>query len=197
MGGGSRKNPWHPHGVVHSLSRGGCPACPAAVVGVRPWLLQNLWDQQWHNHAGHMALPVMAFDICRWGCMMSESVSVLNMLSTWRLAAQAIPAYDFHQLEAAASQHTCGCWAWSLLCHHASCVPRCVLVACRRLAQHVVNNLWAIASTTPFYSVKVRLTFGASNQRAQPRVRWYTRSCKAKQQQRIVHGAVAMCCQHV
>lgn len=25
----------------------------------------------------------------------------------------------------------------------------------RRLAQHFVNNLWAIASTTPFYSVKI------------------------------------------
>ena len=29
------------------------------------------------------------------------------------------------------------------------------VVTCRRLAQHFVNNLWAIASTTPFYGVKV------------------------------------------
>lgn len=29
------------------------------------------------------------------------------------------------------------------------------VVLCRRLAQHFVNNLWAIASTTPFYSVQV------------------------------------------
>lgn len=28
----------------------------------------------------------------------------------------------------------------------------------RRLAQHFVNNLWAIASTTPFYSVEARAT---------------------------------------
>ena len=28
-------------------------------------------------------------------------------------------------------------------------------VHCRRLAQHFVNNLWAKASTTPFYGVKV------------------------------------------
>lgn len=26
---------------------------------------------------------------------------------------------------------------------------------CRRSAQHFVNNLWAKASTTPFYGVKV------------------------------------------
>lgn len=32
--------------------------------------------------------------------------------------------------------------------------------AARRLAQHFVNNLWAIASTTPFYSVRI---VGADN----------------------------------
>jgi len=29
-------------------------------------------------------------------------------------------------------------------------------VDCRRLAQHFVNNLWAMASTGPFYSITVR-----------------------------------------
>ncbi|KAF8056785.1 1-acyl-sn-glycerol-3-phosphate acyltransferase [Scenedesmus sp. PABB004] len=35
------------------------------------------------------------------------------------------------------------------------CLPVMALDNTRRLAQHYVNNLWAIASTTPFYSVEV------------------------------------------
>lgn len=73
-----------------------------------------------------------------------------------QLRAQALGCMRRRQLHAAGRRTPWGC-AWIDL--HAAAVRARLhinpLLPPRRLAQHFVNNLWAIASTTPFYSVKI------------------------------------------